>query len=191
MGSFIGAYKVLSHVIPGCSVYLAPLDDTTAGSQSQEPIYWTDELRGSFSKAQRGLSTCRMITLHKPDNHVWIATNGAVRKPDIRATLYVMRIATSSLAGFFSAKLRVAQITWLLCEVKALSIATAAKHFSPSVVQSYKTPAVPPAVICTDNPPGFIALVHDKLLHQYKIYLKLDHAKKLNKNPVAEKAIRA
>ena len=36
----------------------------------------------------------------------------------------------------------------------------------------------PPAVICTDNPPGFKALVHDKLLHQYKINLKLYHAKK-------------
>ena len=140
IGSFIGACKVLSRVIPGCSVYLAPLDDTTAGSQSQEPISWTDELRSSFSKAQRGLSTCRTITLPKPDDHVWIATNGAVRKPDIRATLYVTSIATSSLAGFLSVKLRVAQITWLLCEVKALSIAAAAKHFSPSIVQSNKTP---------------------------------------------------
>ena len=36
--SFIGAYKVLSCVIPGRSSYLAPLDAVTAGRPSQESI---------------------------------------------------------------------------------------------------------------------------------------------------------
>ena len=38
------------------------------------------------------------------------------------------------LAGFFSAKLR-CQVSWLPCEVKALSIAIATKHFSPCIIQ--------------------------------------------------------
>lgn len=40
------------------------------------------------------------------------------------------------LAGFFSAKLRGSQTTWLPCEVEALSIAAATKHFSPYIIQS-------------------------------------------------------
>lgn len=56
MRSFAGAYKVLSRVLPGCSSLLAPLDNVTAGRQSQEAIAWTDEL-----------STCRTITLPRPN----------------------------------------------------------------------------------------------------------------------------
>ena len=49
--SFIGAYKVLSRVIPRCSSYLAPLDAVTAGRPSQEYINWTDDLRAAFRSA--------------------------------------------------------------------------------------------------------------------------------------------
>ena len=40
------------------------------------------------------------------------------------------------LAGFFSAKTRQHQVTWLPCEVEALSIASAIKHFAPYIIQS-------------------------------------------------------
>ena len=40
------------------------------------------------------------------------------------------------LAGYFSAKLCRHQVTWLPCELEALSIAAAIKHFSPYIVQS-------------------------------------------------------
>ena len=53
--------------------------------------------------------------------------------------MYVTRNNKLHLAGFFSAKLRSHQVTWLPCEIEALSIA-AAKHFSPYIIQS-KTPA--------------------------------------------------
>jgi len=46
--SFIGAYKVLDHVIPNCASLLAPLDDATASHQSQERIEWSDDLRSVF-----------------------------------------------------------------------------------------------------------------------------------------------
>jgi hypothetical protein len=46
------------------------------------------------------------------------------------------------LAGFFSAKLRKHQVTWLPCEIEALSIGAAVKQFSPFIVQSYKMTCV-------------------------------------------------
>ena len=148
MRSFVGAYKVLARVIPGCSAHLAPLDDITAGRQSQETIAWTDELRDSFLKAQRALSSARTIMLPKPDDQLWIVTDGAVREPGIGATLYVTREEKLHLSGFFSAKLRGSQATWLPCEVEALSIAAATKHFSPYIIQSNKN-----ACILTDSKP--------------------------------------
>ena len=53
--------------------------------------------------------------------------------------MYVTHNNKLQLAGFFSAKLRSHQVMWLPCEIEALSI-TAAKHFSPYIIQS-KTPA--------------------------------------------------
>ncbi|KAK3716560.1 hypothetical protein QZH41_006392 [Actinostola sp. cb2023] len=91
MRSFIGAFKVLSRVIPGCSSLLTPLDDTVAGRQSQDPIVWTDDLCTTFTNAQSALSTARTITLPKPQDQLWIVTDGAVRKPGIGATMYVTR----------------------------------------------------------------------------------------------------
>jgi len=70
MRSFVGAYKVLSHVLPGCSSLFAPLDNVTTGRQSQEIIAWTDELRSSFASAQQALSTCRTITLPRPTDQL-------------------------------------------------------------------------------------------------------------------------
>ena len=156
MRSFVGAYKVLSRVIPRCSTYLAPPDDATAGRQSKEAIVWTDELRSSFQNAQRALSSARTITLPRPDDQLCIVTDGAVREPGLGATLYVTRKGNLHLAGFFSAKLRGAQTAWLPCEVEALSIAAATKHFSPYIVQSSKNTCV-----LTDSKPCVQA--YDKL----------------------------
>ncbi|KAJ8346823.1 hypothetical protein SKAU_G00282240 [Synaphobranchus kaupii] len=148
MRSFVGAYKVLSRVVPRCSAYLAPLDVVTAGRQSSEAIVWTDELRDSFHSAQKALSSVRVIALPKPSDQLWIVTDGAVRQPGIGATLYVSREGRLLLAGFFSAKLRGSQTTWLPCEVEALSIAAATKHFSPYIVQSGVN-----ACVLTDSKP--------------------------------------
>ena len=52
------------------------------------------------------------------------------------------------LSGFFSAKLRNRQMTWLQCEIEALSIATAVKHFTPYLVQSTSK-----ACVLTDSKP--------------------------------------
>ena len=146
--SFIGAYKVLSRVIPRCSRYLTPLDAVTAGRPSQESINWTDDLRGAFRSAQNALSSALTIKLPRPEDQLWIVTDGAVRDPGIGATLYVTRGDKLHVSGFFSAKLRGSQTTWLPCEVEALSIAAATKHFSPYLIQSSKK-----ACILTDSKP--------------------------------------
>ena len=43
--------------------------------------------------------------LLKPEDQLWIVTDGAVRKPGLGATLYVTRNGKLHLSGFFSAKL--------------------------------------------------------------------------------------
>ena len=148
MRSFIGAFKVLSRVIPGCSTLLAKLDDTVAGRESKEKIQWTDDLRASFNKAQTALTSAHTISLPIPSDQLWIVTDGALRKPGIGATLYVTRNDKLRLAGFFSAKLRGSQLTWLPCEVEALAIAVATKHFSPYLIKSHHK-----ACILTDSKP--------------------------------------
>ena len=67
-----------------------------------------------------------------------------------------MRNDTLKFAGFFSAKLRGRQIDWLSCEIEALSIAAAVKHFSTYIVQSNHTTS-----ILTDSKPCVQA--HEKL----------------------------
>ena len=146
--SFIGAYKVLSRVIPRCSSYVAPLDAVTAGRPSHECIDWTDDLRATFLSVQNALSSALTITLPRPEDQLWIVTDGALRDPGIGATLYVTRGDKLHVSGFFSAKLRGSQTTWLPCEVEALSIAAATKHFSPYLIQSTKK-----ACILTDSKP--------------------------------------
>ena len=50
--------------------------------------------------------------------------------------MYVSRENKLLLVAFFSAKLRKHQVTWLPCEMEALSIAADIKHFSPYIIQS-------------------------------------------------------
>ena len=118
----IGAFKVLSCVIPGWSTLFAKLDNTVAGCESKETIQWTHDLRASFYKAQTALSTAHTISLPIPSDQLWIVTDRVLRKPGFGATLYVTCNDKLRLAGFFSAKLP--------CEVEALAIAVATKHFS-------------------------------------------------------------
>ena len=134
--SFIGAYKVLSRVLPRCSDNISPLEDVIAGLDSSNKIQWTDSLRALFSNAQKALSNNKSITLPRRFDQLWIVTDGSVTKRGIGATLYVMRENKLKLAGFFSAKLRKHQVTWLPCEIEALCIAAAVKHFSPFIIQS-------------------------------------------------------
>ena len=134
--SFIGAYKVLARVIPQCASQLAALDDIQAGKQSQNKIKWSDTLIEAFKAAQTAINSTHTITLPCPGDQLWIVTDGSVKKEGIGATLYITRDGVSHIAGFFSAKLRGRQVTWLPCKIEALSMAVASKHFSPYIIQS-------------------------------------------------------
>ncbi|KAL2076333.1 hypothetical protein ACEWY4_028085 [Coilia grayii] len=145
--SFTGAYKVLARVIKHCSTLLA-LDEVVAGRDSKDIIQWTNESLSGFNRAQNALSTNHAIALPRPDDQLWIVTDGAVRNPGLGATLYITRNDRARVAGYFGAKLRKNQYSWLPCEIEALSIAAAVKHFDPFIVQaSHK------ACVLTDSKP--------------------------------------
>ena len=134
--SFIGAYKAISRVLPGCAQFVSPLDSAIAGCQSQELISWTEALQVHFNTAQKALSSNKRIALPIPTDQLWIVTDGSVKNHGIGSTLYVTRSNKPTAAGFFSAKLRKHQVTWLPCEIEALGIAAAVKHFAPFIIQS-------------------------------------------------------
>ncbi|KAJ8412433.1 hypothetical protein AAFF_G00127690 [Aldrovandia affinis] len=115
---------------------LAPFDDVVAGRDSKDVIHWSDELLCAFRYAQKALSSTHAITLPWPADQLWIVTDGAVREPGLGATLYITCKDTVKVAGYFSAKLRKNQTSWLPCEIEALSIAAAVKHFAPYIIQS-------------------------------------------------------
>ena len=140
--SFIGAYKVLSRVLPRFAVLLDPLDQATAGKESREKIVWSDDLLLTFKTAQHALKDHRTITIPQPQDALWIVTDGSIKNRGIAATLYVHRHEKLLLAGFFSAKLRRYQVTWLPCEIEALGIGAAIKHFAPYIIQSPHTTEV-------------------------------------------------
>ena len=134
--SFIGAYKVLSRVLPRFADLLDPLDQVTAGKDSREKIAWSDELLLTFKAAQHALKDNRTITIPRPQDALWIVTDGSVKNEGIAATLYAHRHGQLFLAGFFSAKLCRHQVTWLPCEIEALSIGAAIRHFAPYIIPS-------------------------------------------------------
>ena len=134
--SFLGAYTILGRVTLDCAHLLASLENAISGMQSKDAVRWTDDLITHFENAQSRLSAKKAITLQIPSDELWIVTDGSVSKHGIGATMYAMCDGKLRLAGFFSANLRKHQVTWLPCEVEALSIAAAIKHFSPFIIQS-------------------------------------------------------
>ena len=102
-----------------------PLEDAIAGHAPGDKLTVSPDLRDAFLAAQQALSTHVTITIPTIDDQLWIITDGAVREPGIGATLYVTRGDRAHVAGFFSAKLRKHQVSWLPCEVEALCIAVA------------------------------------------------------------------
>ena len=150
--SFVGAYKVLSRVLKGYAQLLQPFEQVTAGRQSHEKIQWNEHLMHAFQHAQQALKESKVITLPRPDDSIWIVTDGSVKNCGIGATYYVSRDSKLFLAGFFNAKLRKNQVTWLPCEVEALCISAAVKHYAPYITQATK-----PVNLLTDSRPCVLA----------------------------------
>ena len=66
--SFVGAYKVLSCVLPRVGQLLDPLDQATAGKVSRGKIVWGNELLLAFKTAQRTLEDNRSIRVPQPQD---------------------------------------------------------------------------------------------------------------------------
>ena len=146
--SFIGAYKVLGHVLPNCSDVMDPLECSLTGLQSNDKLLWDKNLTLKFKTAQEHLSRQKSIVLPCPSDTLWIVADGSVTKRGLGTTLYVSRAGRLHLAGLYSGRLRKHQLTWLPCEVDALSIAAAVKYFSPFIIQSSH-----PTTVLTDSKP--------------------------------------
>ena len=144
--SFVGAYKFLSKVIPSYSDVLSPLEDEIAGKSGSEKVIWSDSLMNSFKRAQQQLSNSKIITLPRTGDNLQIITDAS--KTGIAATLYVIRNNKPLIAGFFNAKLRKHQISWIPCELEALCISSAVKHFAADITNSQN-----PVIIMTDSRP--------------------------------------
>ena len=113
MRSFIGAYKVLSRVLPHCSQLMDPLESSLADLQSHNHVQWDANLRQKFTTAQDALHTHKSIVLPRASDQLWIVTDGSVTQRGLGATLYVTRQDRLLLAGFFSSNLPKHQVTWV------------------------------------------------------------------------------
>ena len=142
--------------LPCYADLLDPLDQATAGKESREKIIWTDDLTLAFQTAQKALRNHKSISIPRPSDSLWILTDGSVKNRGIAATMYIHRNGKLLLAGFFNAKLQKHQVTWLPCEIEALAIGAAIKHFSPYIIQSPHT-----TQLLTDSRPCVQA--YDKL----------------------------
>ena len=87
---FIGAYKVLSRVLPQCAQTIAPLETSITGLQSRDKINWSDTLLQQFQLAQTSLSNRKSITLPKPPDKPWIIIDGPSPN-EVLALLYTYR----------------------------------------------------------------------------------------------------
>ena len=147
--SFIGAYKVLSRVVPDCAKVIAPLDNVVSGRASTEKLVWSEQMETNFRNAKDHLDKATSIKMPRRSDKLWIVLDAATRSPGIGATLYVgENNCNLKIGGFFSAKLKSNQIDWLPCEREALGIAGAVKHFQPYITQSEHQ-----TTILTDNRP--------------------------------------
>ena len=146
--AFVGSYKMLGWVLSGCSQLLAPLESLTEGHQSQDTVVWSDNLLACFRSCQGALTSNKSIALPKPEDQLWIVTDGSVKMSGLGATLYILRDQKLHLAGFFSAKLKKHQASWLPCKIEALSIAAAVKHFAPNIIQT-----ISKSYVLTDSKP--------------------------------------
>ena len=135
--SFVGAYKVLSRVVPDCAAKIAPLDGLTGNRPASEKLQWSDESILAFKEAQKHLSYACTIAMPRREDKLQIVLDAATKSPAVGATLYTSRSpGLFKIGGFFCAKLKNYQIGWLPCEREALAIATAVKYFQPFIIQS-------------------------------------------------------
>ena len=133
--SFIGAYNFISRVLPFYADKLDPLEQVITSCKSGK-VEWTSDLLECFNKAKAHLKEAKTVVLPTPDDQLYIVTDAALRCAGIASALYVVRNGQRKLAGYFNAKRRGHQASWLPCEVEALSIGCSINHFQAYIIQS-------------------------------------------------------
>ena len=71
---------MFARVAPDCSSLLAPVDSSTDGRQSNDCVEWTDILLEAFKRARDKLHSNRTIALPRPEDELWIVTDGSVKE---------------------------------------------------------------------------------------------------------------
>ena len=89
--SFIGSYKFLSKVLKGYAELINPLECLLAGKSYRDPITCSEEHIETFRRAQQALKDNKTIHLPRPDDFLWIVTDGSVKVGGIGATMYLLR----------------------------------------------------------------------------------------------------
>ena len=128
----VGPSKVLHLYIQSASLHYTPvlsLASTTWHCHHRSSVSWEDQLVWWSTFTMPSQPICS-LTLPCLDNQLWITKNGAVKTPGITTTMYMIRDNTLQLTSLSSTKLWSCQVTWLPCEIEALSIPAAMKHYS-------------------------------------------------------------
>ena len=133
---WLGTYKYIRRCIPHHAPPPARLEAACAGKDTRDHVTWTEELQGQFRTAPEALRDLKTISVPHPTDRLVITTDGAVRDVGVRAALSVVRQGNKRLGGHFSAKLSVHQQRWLPCEVEALAIHLACKHWKKNILNS-------------------------------------------------------
>ena len=148
MRSYIGAYKALARCIPKYACLLSPLEDSIKGLQDSQEIVWTPELIQYFKRSQEVLKSPHTITIPTPSDNLTITVDASPVNQGLGATMYVIRMTKKLTGGFYSFKLKQHQQSWFPCELEALAISAAVKHFSPYIRESLY-----PTQMLSDNKP--------------------------------------
>ena len=119
---------MLSRVLPQCFHLIAPLEEKIGRLKSTDKIVWLNTQQDHLKSAQKALASRKSVALPKRSDQFLIVTDGSATKHAIGATLYLHCEGILMLAGFFSVKLWKHQVSWLPCEIEALSIAASVKH---------------------------------------------------------------
>ena len=136
MRSFIGSYKAVSRCIPRYSSFMAPLENSIKGLQGSQLITWTDDLHEHFKRAQNAIKSPAVLTIPKPTDKLILTVDASPLNDGIGATLFSIRDGDRHVSEFFSVKLKAHQKGWQPCELEALAITAAVKHFEPYIRES-------------------------------------------------------
>ena len=136
--SYIGCYKFISRVLPGYAEKLQPLEEACGGKESADKITWSEDLIAAFVSSKNLLKKAKPVALPRVDEQLHIVTDAAVNCAGLAATMLVNRNGKPAIVGHFNTVLRRNQARLLPCEMEALAIGVAIKHYSYYISQSQK-----------------------------------------------------